>query len=239
MVDPVASDVATARGLVHLPHWLAALLKGFITATLPLLLVLINARLLMTPLFMAWEYHRPGFPTDPYGFTTEDRLRYGPLGLAYLFNNEGRHFLENLTFPDGSPLFNQRELAHMDDVKQVTQMLMRFGLALLIVFALSVLLLAVDGGQRRALLRALFNGSALTALLILAGLVAVALAFDWLFTAFHGLFFEGTSWVFPTSDTLIRLYPEQFWVDAFALTFGAALAEAILIAAIAWRGLRK
>jgi uncharacterized membrane protein len=34
------------------------------------------------------------------------------------------------------------------------------------------------------------------------------------FTDFHGLFFKGQSWLFPDSDTLIRLYPLKFWEDA-------------------------
>lgn len=36
---------------------------------------------------------------------------------------------------------------------------------------------------------------------------------------FHELLFEPDTWYFPTSDTLIRLYPEQFWFDS-ALTIG-------------------
>jgi len=34
------------------------------------------------------------------------------------------------------------------------------------------------------------------------------------FADFHHLFFQGNSWLFPDSDTLIRLYPLQFWQDA-------------------------
>jgi integral membrane protein (TIGR01906 family) len=239
MTAPSASNESASTGYLHLPGWLAAILRVFIIAVLPLLLVLVNARLLMSRPFMVWEYNRPGFSPDPYGFTTEDRLHYGPLGLAYLFNGEGTSFLSDLRFPDGSPVFNERELSHMDDVKQVTQMLVRSGLALMALFTLCVVLLASDGAHRARLLQALFNGSVLTVLLIVTGLGAVALAFNWLFTAFHSLFFEGTSWLFPTSDTLIRLYPEQFWVDAFAVVFGAALVEAILLGVVTRRALRR
>jgi integral membrane protein (TIGR01906 family) len=35
------------------------------------------------------------------------------------------------------------------------------------------------------------------------------------FTLFHSLFFEGDSWLFAYSDTLIRLFPLRFWQDAF------------------------
>ena len=225
-------------GLI-LPGWLTAILRVLITAALPLLLVLINARVLMSPLFMNWEYNRPTFPPDQYGFTTEDRLYLGPLGLAYLFNNQGIEFLGDLTLPDGTPAFNERELSHMHDVKLVTQKLVRFGFSLLAVMVLAVGLLASSREGRRKLWNALFDGSALTVLLLIAGIAATALAFDWLFTTFHGLFFQGNTWIFPTSDTLIRLYPEQFWVDAFALMFGAALVQAVVIGIITWRLIRR
>ncbi len=222
-----------------LPGWLAALVGLIITAALPLVLILINARLLMSPLFMTWEYNRPGFPPDPFGMTREDRLLYGPLGLAYLFNDEDIHFLGDLTFPDGAPVFNERELSHMYDVKLVTQRLVRSGLALLAVVIFCVGLLAASPGNHAALARSLLGGGILTVALLVGGIAAVALAFDWLFTQFHLLFFQGDTWIFPTSDTLIRLYPERFWIDAFALLFGGALVEAILIAALSWRELRR
>jgi uncharacterized membrane protein len=35
------------------------------------------------------------------------------------------------------------------------------------------------------------------------------------FAGFHSLFFEGDTWLFLFSDTLIRLFPIRFWQDAF------------------------
>jgi integral membrane protein (TIGR01906 family) len=58
-----------------------------------------------------------------------------------------------------------------------------------------------------------------------------ALAFWQLFTLFHGLFFKGDTWLFLYSDTLIRLFPMQFWQDAFlwagVISVGGALALAL------------
>lgn len=62
---------------------------------------------------------------------------------------------------------------------------------------------------------------ALLTLGIVAAIIVVALVnWDFFFTGFHKLFFEGGTWYFLYSDTLIRLFPEQFWFDA-ALTIGA------------------
>ena len=88
-------------GLV-LPGWLVVVMHIIITAGLPLVLVLLNARVLMSNAFLNWEYNRPNFPEDSYGFTKEDRLTHAPLALDYLFNDEGIEFLGDQTFPDGS-----------------------------------------------------------------------------------------------------------------------------------------
>jgi len=72
-------------------------------------------------LFPEIEYRMPGFPADEYGFTIQDRLQWSRISIDYLLNDADISFLGDLTFPDGSPLFNGRELSHMQDVKNVVQ----------------------------------------------------------------------------------------------------------------------
>ena len=61
--------------------------------------------------FIHFEYNRPGFPPDPYGFTLEQRT---PLGLAGLYSvvPEGRGMieLEQAQLPNGEPAFQAREI---------------------------------------------------------------------------------------------------------------------------------
>ena len=66
----------------------------------------------------------------------------------------------------------------------------------------------------------------------------ILLGFDRFFVRFHEIFFSGDSWQFANSDTLIRIYPEQFWVDVSRITAGLAVAQAILLAALSWWWLR-
>jgi integral membrane protein (TIGR01906 family) len=77
--------------------------------------------------------------------------------------------------------------------------------------------------------RGLGRGGWLT--VALAALLAVfALTSFWqFFTQFHGLFFEGDSWLFLYSDTLIRLFPMRFWQDAFLVVGGLALAGGLAL----------
>ncbi len=48
-------------------------------------------------------------------------------------------------------------------------------------------------------------------------------------SGFHHLFFQGDTWLFLYSDTLIRLFPERFWQQVFAFLALATLGEAGLV----------
>ncbi len=60
------------------------------------------------------------------------------------------------------------------------------------------------------------------------------------FTGFHELLFPPDTWTFPTSDTLIRLYPERFWMDVGVAIVGVVLIQAGLVlgGAIIWRKMK-
>lgn len=231
------SAKAPAEAAFRLPTAVVTGLRVFITVALPVLLVLLNARVLMTDAYLRFAYNSPIVPADPYGFSREDRLEIAPLALGYLFNDEDIGYLGTQTFENGLPLYNERELIHMEDVKVVTENLVRFGFTLLGLTLLAGVVLAV--ADREALLRGLQHGGILTIGVIALGLFTVATSFNWLFTQFHNLFFEPGTWLFFTSDTLIRLFPIEFWALAFALMFGGALVQAGLIAGLAAWGRRQ
>jgi integral membrane protein (TIGR01906 family) len=236
-----------------MPAWLVLTCRLILTVLIPLVLVLTNVRLLMTPLFPAIEYRLPGFPDDPYGFTQADRLKWSEVAINYLLNSEGIRFLGDLRFPQGvtappescqyyldgdcNRLYNDRELKHMSDVKIVT----RWALNVWVISG--ILVLGAIGllyyfGQISALRAGLLGGASVT-LVLLLGLVAYLLInFNTFFTQFHMVFFEGQTWIFLWSDTLIRLFPLRFWQDAFIFVGGAAILEALGIAAWAWYRLR-
>lgn len=226
--EAVTAAAPRSLPLISLAAWLLSL-------AVPILLVLINVRLVMSPLFVQIEYQRPGFPDDIFGFTREDRLTYAPYAIAYLIDNRDISYLGNLRFEDGSPLFNSRELHHMRDVQTVTRYAFVVGIAAGVIAAACAVTLY--RARQAAMLRmALLRGALMT--LIAIGVVVVLAVVGWqmFFTGFHQLFFSEGTWYFLTSDTLIRLFPEQFWFDA-ALTIGGLSAlEALVIWRITRRG---
>jgi len=206
------------------------ILAWFVTLLLPFALTFIGLRLLLTHAFPDVEYRIPGFPRDDYGFNTQDRLKWSKISIDYLVNNAGISFLGNLTFPDGSPLFNERELSHMQDVKGVVKPVLALGYAAWALL-IGIGLWARFGGGWPEFLRGLQRGGWLTiGLVVVLGILA-ATSFWQFFTVFHELFFSGNSWQFEFSDTLIRLFPLPFWEDAFlfagVLDVAAGLALAL------------
>lgn len=201
--------------------WLVALL-------VPLALIGLGMRVLLTPAFLQVEYNMPYFPADQYGFTKEDRLQWAPYALEYLVNSADISYLGDLTFEDGTLLYNERELSHMQDVQGVT-------LGALNVWYIALALLIMLGAwswrekRMQTYRQGLMRGGWLMVwlagaigLIVVVGIVINPNVFMSLFVGFHSLFFEGDSWLFLYSDTLIRLFPIRFWQDAFL--FAAVIA---------------
>lgn len=204
-----------------------SLAHALISISLPVILVMTNVRLVMTPLSLHLEYTRPSFPADPYGLTTNDRLRLAPIVLEYLHNGADIEFLLHLQLPDGQQAFNLNELRHLRDVKSVTQS--AFGLVLILTSACIVTGLGLARQSAARLAAALRSGVMFTFALFGSIILIAVLRWDMFFTLFHQLLFEDGTWQFAYSDTLIRLFPEQFWFDA-ALVIGAmTLLMAIVI----------
>ena len=202
-------------------------LAWIVTLLTPVALVLTAVRILLTPAFPPFEYSMPGFPADPYGFTLEERLHWSYFAVEYLVNDAGIEYLGDLRFEDGTPVYNERELKHMLDVKITVQGALRvWWLSLAALLGLG--LWAWFGRWFDAYRRGLSRGGWLTAILVAGMLAFVVLSFGVIFVAFHNVFFAPGTWVFYYSDTLIRLFPERFWRDIFiyvgAISAGLGLA---------------
>jgi integral membrane protein (TIGR01906 family) len=160
------------------------------------------------------EYRLPGFPEDRFGFTLEDRLYWSAIDIEFLLNDGDLDYFDDFRLEDGSPMHNQRELRHMDDVKRLIHAVwyvLGIGLILCLILEVSLGMFA----DARIALETLKKGARNTLILVLLLILGVIVAFGVLFVGFHRVFFEGNTWLFLFSDTFIRLYPERFWRDTF------------------------
>jgi integral membrane protein (TIGR01906 family) len=135
---------------------------------------------------------------------------------------------------NGAPAYNLREVSHMADVRAVFQTLFR-------VWQFAIILLLLMGytlwqkGERWALGLSIRSGGILTSGIILSiGLLAV-FAWQFWFSTFHLFFFEPGSWLFSYSDTLIRLFPVEFWFDATLTISVLSLIVGLITAIIGWQ----
>ena len=216
--------------------WVVAVLVGL---AVPAILVLNGFRVLATDTFVEWELGRDGFPRDPYGLDTAQRTALAKVGLRSIEpGSEGIVLLERATLPDGSPAFGERELTHMRDVRRLFGAALRVQLVAALAIAVLALVL-LRTRFRSAVPAGLLAGSLATLAIAVLAVPVILLGFDGFFTRFHEIFFSGDSWRFADSDTLIRIYPEQFWVDVSRITAGLAVAQAIVLAGLSWWWLRR
>lgn len=203
----------------------------------PVVLLVLAVRAVTSPLFLWIEYNRPGFPGDGYGFSTDDRMTYGSYAVDYLSNWAGPRYLGDLVHRSGDKLFKDGEVSHMADVKTVILSTFGAGTLLLILGVIAVLYLRKRsaGGVRRGL----FAGSIVTLVLILGLGTLAFLGWQQFFTEFHRIFFADGSWTFSLDDTLIRLFPGQFWMDAGIVIGGLVLLVSLVTLILTWPTRRR
>ena len=198
----------------------------------PPLLVTSALRVVTNDWIVSFEYDHGGVPADRYGLTTAERKELALIGLGAIRpRSPGVELLVEARLPDGSPAFNRREVTHMQDVRDAV------GVAFLVQIGCALALLAVSVAlawrreTRPRLLRAWRIGAAAT--LVLAAVLGLFMlvAWDSFFVDFHGVFFAGDTWRFARTDTLLRLYPDEFWMGVAAWIAGITVALAVAIAA--------
>ncbi|HRO89588.1 MAG TPA: DUF1461 domain-containing protein, partial [Promineifilum sp.] len=64
--------------------------------------------------------------------------------------------------------------------------------------------------------------------------LAILVAWPIFFVQFHELLFPPGTWTFAYSDSLIRLFPEQFWFDFGVLISGATLVLGVVVTLIGY-----
>jgi integral membrane protein (TIGR01906 family) len=222
--------------MTTLEHILLRLLGSLIVVGLPPAILLTNLHLLMSPAFLHYEYERAGFPPATR-LTEAQRYIAAAECIRYLRTAVGIDALQELEGNEG-PLFNERELRHMEDVKRVTQWAFAFHQGCTLLTLGAALYLAWFGPSGECA-RRLRQGAGLTVLLVTLLLVTAAVNFNWFFTAFHRVFFEGDTWLFPYTDTLIQLFPLRFWFDIVQLWVLGTIAESCLVGGLSFWWLRS
>lgn len=180
-----------------------------------------------TPGYYEKEYAKYNV-TEDVKMEMEDLLDVTHEMMAFLRGN--RPDLHVPTIVDGQPreFFNEREIAHMEDVRGLFLSAIALRRICLAVMAACVLLLlALRADVKRVLPKMLCIGTGLffAVLAVLAGIISTD--FTKYFIIFHEIFFSNDLWMLdPRTDLLINIVPEPFFVDTAArigVTYGISV----------------
>jgi integral membrane protein (TIGR01906 family) len=198
---------------------------------IPPLLLLSPLYVLATNSFVHYEYSKPDFPPADL-YSTAERLTLAEATVHYLRSGTGPDYLWELR-SQGQDVYNPREVQHLVDVKGVMRgAFWLHGICAVLAIAAVALLWRQPQG-RSSVWRAVYQGCALLlTLLAIVGVLALT-NFDLFFVLFHRLFFHGDTWLFAYSDTLIQLFPVQFWMDATVGLAVPGVAASVVVGMVA------
>jgi integral membrane protein (TIGR01906 family) len=196
-------------------RWFAAAL---FVLSIPLCFVLTNVRVAATDLHV-YQYSFRHYDVPAVTGVTLAELDAAARDIVAYFESSPRDALLDIRVEQNGeqvPLFNQKEVLHMRDVRNLFQGVFRIQ-ELAFVYAIAYVAAVFVWSRERSLrklARLVAVAGALTVLLLAASAVAVMLGFDRLFTEFHVISFANDFWQLdPARDHLIQMFPDGFWFD--------------------------
>jgi integral membrane protein (TIGR01906 family) len=131
-------------------------------------------------------------------------------------------------------LYNDKETAHMKDVKTLMRLVFRLNeasLAIILAYVGGVVLWSRERSPRDAAKYALYGVGAGFVVVAVIGAFALT-GFDAAWTKFHEIAFRNDLWELdPRTDRLIQMFPEPFWKDMTFLVGGLTLVQVFTIVA--------
>ncbi len=157
------------------------------------------------------------------GIDSTELIVIGKETSNYLLGRSGPVLDPSVTLSDGSviKIFNQREIDHMVDVRELMNKLWRlheFMFLLIIVRLVISFLFEKKESLPNISQETRMSGMLSLIILAFAG-VSSLLLFDQFFLQFHEMFFSNDLWQLdPKTDRLIQIYPRDFWFGALFVT---------------------
>ena len=176
------------------------------------------------------SYQSTGIPKEELDRATREMISYFNSGgdfSSIQVRVGGRTF----------PLFNERDVVHLRDVRDLIQLTYRIqevSLAYVVFFSAALVLRRSVRPLVARLAWPWMLGGVFTAALLLVVGLGMLLDFDRMFLVFHLISFTNQFWVLdPATSYLIRMVPQGFFMEMALTTAMLALAEALTLAIVA------
>ena len=177
-----------------------------------------------TPGYYEKEYEKYGVAED-VNMEMEDLLDVTQEMMAFLRGKRADLHVPTTVGGVQREFFNEREIAHMEDVQELflkAIVLRRICLAVCVIILLFMILSKAD--LRTLLPSSLCMGTGLFFAVIAALAAVISTNFTKYFIIFHHMFFNNDLWILdPSTDMLINIVPEGFFMDTagrIAFLFG-------------------
>jgi len=204
-----------------------------------LLITSVEAVVYWTPGYFEKEYSKYRV-NEAVEMEMEDLLDVTREMMAYLRGNREDLHVDTIVDGQQREFFNAREIAHMEDVRDLFLAAIMIRRVCLGIIAGSVIALVLTKADiRRGLPKQICIGTItfFGVLAVLAGIISTD--FSKYFIIFHEIFFNNDLWVLdPRTDLLINIVPEPFFVDTAArigLTYGISVVLVFVICMILMR----
>ena len=202
---------------------------GIITAfclMIFLFITSVEAVVYWTPGYFEKEYAKFNVLDSLPSMTMDDLLHVTDEMMDYLRGDRDDLHVTTTMGGEQREFFNEREIAHMEDVRGLFLKALSIRRVCLVLGAgLLILMAATKARMGRVLPPFLCMGTGLFfALITVLGLI-ISTDFTKYFIMFHHIFFTNDLWILdPATDMLINIVPEGFFMDTaarIALLFGS------------------
>jgi integral membrane protein (TIGR01906 family) len=229
-VPTIAEQVNAAPDLLD---WVRGLVSLAFVLLLPLLIIGTSLRGLVTDRDFVLRGFEDNHVATTTGLDDAQLRRIADAFVAYFEGPRGQIQLQVTAFGQSRPLFNDREVAHMEDVQVLVQFFLRMQLiaaaAVVVRLAFAV---AFDRSVAPTGRDMLLSTGLMVALVVVVGVLSL-LDFDALWTRFHQIAFRNDLWQLdPTSDYLIMLFPEPFWFTATIRMATSVALQTVVVAVL-------
>jgi integral membrane protein (TIGR01906 family) len=229
-VDRSAPRVSLTPDLIA---WVRGLISLAFVLLLPLLVISTSLRGLVTDRDLMLRGFRDNQVAVTTGLDDAQLGRIADAFVAYFQGPPGQIQMQVTTFGQPRALFNDREVAHMEDVQALIQWFLHIQFVAAAVVAVRIAAGVVFDRTPGPIGREmLWSTGLMVALVVLVGVLSLV-DFEGLWTRFHQIAFRNDLWQLdPTRDYLIMLFPEPFWFTATIRMATTVALQTVLLAVV-------
>tara|TARA_B100000586_G_scaffold269587_1_gene248892 strand:- start:774 stop:1466 length:693 start_codon:yes stop_codon:yes gene_type:complete len=212
------------------------ILQALFIICVPLLLITTNVRIVLNSATI-YDYGFNKYKIEKHTGIEFEQLQLAGKQIRDYFNNDLERITINISLRgENVPnLFNEREILHMYDVKNLVKMVYMVQLYSAVFLSLGCVFMLFNSftNGRILTMKYIGRGGVFAFSLVIAVSILAIIGFDRLFLFFHLVSFSNDLWVLdPRRDYLIAMFPQGFFFDCTVVIACLTLVEGVILSLI-------